>query len=671
MNTRIILATLAFGLSAHGQSSPPPLTITLEIPIEAAGHSFQLIEDNGSAGLMFGGLPVYDSLTQKFLIIGTPPYVWTSPILLNDSLGNSPFDYSSNGFYITEPLTWQPSLFDAGTIGYAVADSLVNHSFALVAPGIGAFPVTKLPVLGSTVNDSDGNPVFVSMGFFNAFTKTEIGSLSSANTMLVDLTAQKQSVANATDLRDPAMWATRTVAMPTRAVTFQFGTVDSSYQLPSWTGAYTLHTSSGSLQSLTPYTVGIYQNGDSTGTLEGYEVRVSGQAGILEEYWLTRDGTTESTPHFFMGLGIAEVVQSAAPFTPPVSSFGTVSFMIGEDHYNESLAISQGGNTIPLDLDWTTAGQNMLVTWDHSGNEVQYDFNYYSATFDQNAPWELVNAQLHSYHQTTDLRDGFTPFNPIPPAGNVSLAIPSGRYSALNAGQIKLRDVGQNTEWTVTMSDPAGNAYWMGFNIGTPDEFWTTIPYHSAFAPSASVNSTDMVELVDYSNGDVRSFAVGLLEFDPAAWVPELNITITLPAQRWMNNLVVRTAFGSTFDIERGAIQGLWSGGYFTSYGTFSATTKIHAGLDWWIHDSSTDETANNNAYFGDFSGWVGAGNATDSDGDGLPDWYEYIIGTASDNTDTDGDGISDHAEAAAGTNPNSSAPILTVTSPVGAVWLN
>jgi hypothetical protein len=49
-----------------------------------------------------------------------------------------------------------------------------------------------------------------------------------------------------------------------------------------------------------------------------------------------------------------------------------------------------------------------------------------------------------------------------------------------------------------------------------------------------------------------------------------------------------------------------------------------------------------------------------DSDGDGLPDEAEYIVGTDPNNPDTDGDGIDDGAEVENGTNPLDSLPAQT-----------
>lgn len=682
MKTHILLATLALSLSAYGQTSPPP-TITLEIPIEAAGHSFELWEDYYMPTPVFSGLPVYDASSGKFLVSGIPPYgwsYWSNPLLVNLTLGQTQWASAS---YVTDPLLLPLPPADAGTLTYAMAEGLENHSFALVAPGVGAFPVTKLPVLGSTVNDSDGNPVFLSMGFFNAFVKTEIGSLSPANTVLVDLTAQLQSVGTATDLRDPAAWAARTVALPTRAAVFSFGTVDYSYNVPAGT-VYTLHTSSGSLQGLVPFYESLY---NEWGGWIGYDLRVSGQVGITEEYWLTRDGTADTTPHFFMGVGSAGVVQSAAPLAVPTANFQTVTFSIGENHFNEYLVVSQNGTFTTLDRDWSSAGQNMLVTWDANGTAVQYYFDYFTATFDVNAPWQVGRAngsEFQSLGQTTDLRDGFTPFNPAPPTGSVSVSIPEARRASLVAGQIRLLTT-DGLQWAVSavpgFEVPGYNySCWSGVFIGTPLEHWSYFYYIPATAPSSTSDWLN-IALHDISAGDTTEYGAGGSELNFTMALPLTTLNFNLPSSRWDQELYLMTAAGGMFPVNKGTIQGLWSlngsGANFSSYGYFDASAQAHTGADWWVYAPYGD---NGSPAFSDPNGLDGNGNPSlmnwnttwaDSDSDTLPDWYEYIIGTNSNAWDSDGDGIGDYDEIVTGTNPNQAAPILTVTSPVGAVWVN
>ena len=682
MKTRILLATLALSVSALGQSTPPP-TITLEIPIEAAGHSFQFIDDypngTGTPTLLYGGAPIYDLLTQRFLVVATPQYGYNSivaPRLLDDSTGVS-ITFAS--FNITDSLVWLPSIFGNGLIGFAVHEDLANHTFALVAPIEGyAFPVTKLPVMGSTVNDTDGNPVFVSLGFFNAFVNTEISSLSPATTVLVDLTAQKQAVANATDLRNPSAWVPRTVALPTRAATFTLGNIN-SWETLDTTQTYTLHTSSGSLQGVTAYSASGYDQSSNWFN----EARVSGQVGISEDYWLTKDGTADSTPHFFMGPGTGETLQSAAPFTVPVQQRGTLTFTIGQDHYSDTLYVVQNGTWSLVSSGSGNQWQNMLTTWDINGNPLNYYFDYYqSQEVNLNAPWELVSVDSSNstvFHgQTTDLRDGFSPFNPVPPAGQVSVSVANPRRVSLLNGQLHL--IGQDgTLWAVSVVpgfESSGNysLYWAGYFIGTPMERWTSLRYIPATAPASTTNGQQFM-MHDVATDEYSQVGAGGENFNFATWVPESPITLSLPVSRWSQDLSIVTAAGGVFPIEKGAVQGLWTstgnGAYFNSYGYFEATSRYHIETDWWVYSSNGNlgapEFSGMNSY--DLLNW--ASPTTDADNDGLPSWYEYILGTSDNSTDTDGDEISDFIEARDGTNPNSPKPILTVSSPVGAVWLN
>lgn len=673
MKTRILLATLGLGISALGQSSPPP-TITLEIPIEAAGHSFSFIDDyNGN--LLFSGLPTFDALTMKFILKGTPDISHqTIPSLLDLT------DGTSEGFSpqtLTGPVTLQATVFGGGTgtIGYALGEERLNHTFALVAPGLGwAFPVSNVPTASLSAVDSDGNWQ-LAYGFFNAYVATEDPELSPANSVLVDLTTQQQSKPNLTDLRYADAWVPRSVALPTRAVTFSIGEVTSEYSvLPGAT--FTLHTSSGNMQGLVPFIAEV------SGSLE---LRIGGQVGIREEYWWTRDGTAETTEHFFMEIGHTAVAKAGAGLSAPVSDVQTVTFTIGEDHYGESLWVLQNGTLTPLDSG--TGGQNMLVTWDQNGDEVQYHFDYFSASVDMSQQWELVSvnansAVIESFGQATDLRDGFTPFNPVPPIGQVSVSVPLARWESFMNGQIQLLG-GDGTAWAVT--SPFGQTaglvsymYWSGAFIGTPLERWSYIHYIPATAP-LSTTDWQQVSLLDNAANESSGPGAGGMNNDFSKWMPVIPLNVNLPVSRWNQELYIITSAGGMFPVTKGNIQGLWSfygsGTYFTSYGYFDATSQAHAGADWWVYapygNQGMPEVSEVNG--NNIMAWNPA-SANDADGDGLPDWYEYVIGTSDDaqsGWDTDGDGISDFAEVSAGTSPTHAKPMLTVTTPVGATWLN
>ena len=107
-------------------------------------------------------------------------------------------------------------------------------------------------------------------------------------------------------------------------------------------------------------------------------------------------------------------------------------------------------------------------------------------------------------------------------------------------------------------------------------------------------------------------------------------------------------------------MQGDWSWGpdgvtsWFNSYGFFDAGAEAYVDVPWSLVDTTRGETLQASGTDSrDFSGSL---DNTDSDGDGLPDWYERMIGTSLMAADTDGDGVSDFAEIQAGTNPRATS---------------
>jgi hypothetical protein len=87
----------------------------------------------------------------------------------------------------------------------------------------------------------------------------------------------------------------------------------------------------------------------------------------------------------------------------------------------------------------------------------------------------------------------------------------------------------------------------------------------------------------------------------------------------------------------------------------FDATTYRRMGIAWYLYDVTTGEYLDADDS-GDGTAFINATDNTDSDEDGLPDWYEHLIGTDPNDYDTDDDEISDSDEVAAGTNPRAAS---------------
>ena len=87
---------------------------------------------------------------------------------------------------------------------------------------------------------------------------------------------------------------------------------------------------------------------------------------------------------------------------------------------------------------------------------------------------------------------------------------------------------------------------------------------------------------------------------------------------------------------------------WFTTYSYFDAPTSAQPGVEWWVYDITTGESSTPNQT--GLSAWLGPN--TDSDGDGLPDWYEFVLGTNPFAWSTVYDGISDGWKVRYGLNP-------------------
>ena len=151
-------------------------------------------------------------------------------------------------------------------------------------------------------------------------------------------------------------------------------------------------------------------------------------------------------------------------------------------------------------------------------------------------------------------------------------------------------------------------------------------------------------------------------------WFPSSSLQLKVSLTRVFNNLQVRTAAGATFPVTVGQIQGIWSIStsgntpWFTSYGFFDAGGQFQGGeVPWYLYDATRNQyltAASGNPT--DFSASV---DSTDSDQDGVPDWYERLVGLNPFAADSDGDGINDGDEYTNGTNPNAAPAALVANA--------
>ena len=87
-------------------------------------------------------------------------------------------------------------------------------------------------------------------------------------------------------------------------------------------------------------------------------------------------------------------------------------------------------------------------------------------------------------------------------------------------------------------------------------------------------------------------------------------------------------------------------------------------------NDELKKRVGSDNVGLAGFSDWAKANNlsgnnvyAADPDGDGLPNYLEYIHGTDPNNPDTDDDGFSDSREISNGYDPDSKGDTMTIVS--------
>jgi N-acetylmuramoyl-L-alanine amidase len=674
----------------QGSYTSPVSTITihndlLRVPVEVAGHGLTL--QGRSAGNPVNvpwvnlGLDDTGHVRVGIDITGLDPGV---QVTLQDPITGWSHAFVPTQDRVMEPDTTNFPHQGASVFSFAVDEERRDHVLGLVLPGMNlTFPVIKTDAVGTNVY-VEGVASWSGFGFFNAYAQTGLATFS-GSFRLVDLTTREQSPANATNLTWQE-WEPLDLALVMRPVTIVVPFQSSPNQ------PYVLHTSSGfNGWLLNGWLSGFHgwvfnpwlaswsfesrmlpraypQNG-AVHSVDGsfsnnWCTRVTGKVGVGETFWLTRGGA--SSPQMSMGFGMGNAGPLVVDWSsvPPPANAGLVtqSFKISQDLASHVFAVVQpDGTRHYLYPDWNLDWQsNSLATWDDNGSVVQHSYRQWLGQTDPaQGAWSLLDVTTGlNFGQTTDAFPIYLQWHPAAPAGWASFNLAESRkYHPLRVVQ----DNGER--WNVAL-EPAYQVE--GAHLSSPaiitsptgQEQAVEVRYVPVKVPfSASGGYT----LVDAATGDSQSFPTTGVVPDLSQWyLPATALGLRVSASRWDSELSILYPNGESAELVRGTLQGTWSTDattgnvYFTSTGWFDATAQVHPGAPWALWDATRNEFVAPEE--GTTTDFINSTDITDSDGDGLPDWYELAIGTDPNLYDTDGDGFSDFAEVVAGSDPGNAA---------------
>jgi hypothetical protein len=405
---------------------------------------------------------------------------------------------------------------------------------------------------------------------------------------------------------------------------------------PDQASTYTLHTSTGSLQSLSP----------SWDSAQNY-FSANGQVAWGETYWVSRDiDGAQSGSYSSPTDTTADIRGSMAPYV--ARNLVSHSFQIGEERLGHQFSIEHGdGLRTSLGQDWSNGG-GYIPYWDDYGNEQQYDYTYFVGEIDeyQNGSWSLVDdttgenlgsiyqvfSGIHLVHQNSP--------------NWVQLFLPAGRANHV------FRLIQDGEQWNVQGVQFYQTLYTY-YNYGTPAEYYHSYDVYYANAP---FNPAKGFSIFDTNlNETVGSFPSNTSSLDLTQWyLPKTPLNLRVNASRWFNTLVLVQPNTQETITQKGNLQGSYSyhAGQltFVSSDFYNPSTTAHPDAPFWLWDATRQEYLVPDS--GTSADFLGAYDGTDTDGDLLPDWWERTRGTNWQSNDTDSDGLIDYEEYVQGKDP-------------------
>jgi hypothetical protein len=614
----------------HAQA---PESILFQLPLERAGDSFRIQENDGAGGwistpLTSDGIAntVDENPTADSYLRFTAPPPSNDYFIKDETNGNTspPNLLGTASFNRTSFLStpWYTQAGGTPAFFMSLPADRIDHVLSLVTSGA-AYAISNGPPLAYETTDASGQPTLAYYGFFD-------GSAPTAPTgpfFVLDSTWNQQSgmhVATEHDLVSNETWTSFDGSVPTRLLTILLDDSEGP-------GTFALHTTAGSVTWLTP-------QWEWDGLTSRYAYRVSTTVGVNQQFWLVRQQDGASTAMEWLGVTDLEVDATTA-FTPYLSP-NVITFPVGENYWGHPIVFLLGdGSYVTAVPDWTSMVVTQLV--DYLGT-TYYTFSQvnYTASIDAyqsyTGPWDLWTG-------STALMDGYNPPSPLSPQPEtVIVAVGENHWAEdIHISQPVGPDVYASSYvdgGVETASDSLGNPYYYYYIRN----YYFTIDANQSYTLVVASGTTNLLDGYNppYNPNDPADFS---------------SLTVQLPASRANDTLEVHTSYGDIWPLHPDLMQGFWTSdqsgqSWFASYYTFTATGQSRVGYDWWIYDVTQNDESSPNTY--DLSGWSYATATADSDGDGLVDWYELLIGLNPSNADQDGDGLPDGWEIANGFNP-------------------
>lgn len=650
--------TYVFGLiAAHFSllSTVRAETLTLQLPIGRSSHTFSLWELNEDpesetgpdATMYFSeglGIPLgfyqRHTITALELVGGSfQNGVWV-PAFLQSFMDRTP---QTTSFFVSDDTTgeivranrgslvntpWVPLVGSERTMYFSLREDRKDRPLLLQASGIN--PENSQPWSGwwtlekSLVSwaHADGTNDFT---FLEGWTAVPAG-LQTAFLYDVLVTERVATAGYYRDLTDPeTVWEyVEGASWPVASVFVATGEYGKTFEVLSGDGAAQMITATVWNSNLNAY--GQYC---SVGYGRYFHLRRISDGQVSQEFFL--NWGVHATVPVFDALVFDEL---------PEVEWQMLTFRASPGRNFSGWQVQNTNTNALTQITWSTSTIGTTVS-DPTGTQTQsVEWHVGSAYVDVHGGWKVVDNFGADLGQGPDFIDW-----PVFPSTTFTLILPRSR-----AGQRFVVNPGGN---------PLGARVPHGTQTYT--DFFTSEPYSvelDRYEVTTTAAPQTVLWLYEPDTDKERSFV-----FQPgqnlglSTWYPTSNVQLKISATRWHHALFYYSATGNVSWVAKLKVKGDWSIdpatgiSWFNTYGYFDAMAQSLTDIPGHVYDATTGEFLQSDSA-GDNKSFINATYNVDSDGDGLADWYEHMIGTDPNDTNTDDDEFDDGEEVDNHTNP-------------------